>query len=337
MKLPMIPFKIPSSLVGKASRLLAFTKVVSPELCLVGSIVTGVVCVITSCKATLKAEPEVRKAQEEVEKIKVETEQTTALVTPEQSREIRKVYVDAAVKIAKLYAVPAAFGVLSIGLNIGGNRILRKNLAAMTAAYAALYKSYEEYRKRVIEEWGADKDQEFMYGVRTQKVKCVDENGQPVTREVNEIDYKGRKPISQYARWFDCGIWDNVNKRWKWKNYEWKDSPSINKRKIRTAQVEANLKLQRDGFLFLNEVYKMLGLPLSAEGQIVGWTLDGGDGVVSFGVFEDDARQLPCNKAFINEQSPNALLDFNVDGPIIGKLAAFFGDEYTCKLLGSDI
>ena len=37
-------------------------RAVSPELCLAGSILFGIGCVITSCIATVKSEPEVKKA-----------------------------------------------------------------------------------------------------------------------------------------------------------------------------------------------------------------------------------------------------------------------------------
>ena len=46
-----------------------------------------------------------------------------------------------------------------------------------------------------------------------------------------------------------------------------------------------------DGYLFLNDVYDLLGIPKSKAGQVVGWIYDknnntDGDNYVSFGLVE---------------------------------------------------
>jgi hypothetical protein len=109
----------------------------------------------------------------------------------------------------------------------------------------------------------------------------------------------------------------------------------MNQKNLRSIEKELNCQLIRDGFLFLNDVYRKLGLPLSIDGQIVGWNYygQGGDHAVSFGVFDDDPRQLPCNKAFVEGKTAVALLDFNVDGPIINDLENFFGADMARKLV----
>ena len=87
--------------------------------------------------------------------------------------------------------------------------------------------------------------------------------------------------------------------------------------------------------MFLNDVYRRLGFPATTEGQVVGWLYNSqtGDHAVSFGVFTDDPRQLPCNLAFIDGDSNTPLLDFNVDGPIINELASIYTDEHVRKMI----
>lgn len=323
---------------AKSGKYLAIAKAVSPELCLIGSIVCGVACVVTACMATVKSEPVVAEAKEKIEDIKHDPEESTALVTEEQAKEIKKIKVNAAVVVAKNYIVPAVLGALSIGLNILGNRLLRRMLAAMSTAFAALLESYNEYRKRVIEDQGAEKDQEYYYGIKRGKkeIEVIDENGNVSKKLVDDDwDCNGRKPISRYARWFNEGDWDQKNCCWKRRNWQWKDDPDLNWVTVKSVETEANGKLHRDGFLFLNDVYFMLGLPKTVEGQLVGWTVDGGDGCVSFGIFDPNGPKLPVNKAFANRKSPNVLIDFNVDGPIIGRLMRTFGDEYAVELIKS--
>lgn len=65
----------------------------------------------------------------------------------------------------------------------------------------------------------------------------------------------------------------------------------------------------------MNDVYKILGLPETKAGQIVGWVYNTespfGDNYVDFGIFDER------NKNFINSKSNIVLLDFNVDGNIL--------------------
>lgn len=115
------------------------------------------------------------------------------------------------------------------------------------------------------------------------------------------------KDISEYARFFDdeCSGWTN--------------DPKINMIFIKQAQEYANVRLQNEGYLFLNDVYVMLGLPRTAVGQLVGWIYDEknpiGDNHVDFGIYKFDK-----NKEFINGYAPDVLLDFNVDGCIIDRI-----------------
>ena len=73
-------------------------------------------------------------------------------------------------------------------------------------------------------------------------------------------------------------------------------------------QNQANMILKVRGYIFLNEVYEMLGIPKSAAGQIVGWTyreeMPRGDNYVDFGI-----DMYRCEDEVI--------LDFNVDGMIL--------------------
>lgn len=115
------------------------------------------------------------------------------------------------------------------------------------------------------------------------------------------------KDISEYARFFDdeCPGWTN--------------DPEINMFFIKQAQEYANVRLQNEGYLFLNDVYDMLGLPRTRAGQCVGWVYDEknpiGDNYIDFGIYKFDK-----NKEFINGYEPVVLLDFNIDGCIIDKI-----------------
>ena len=112
-----------------------------------------------------------------------------------------------------------------------------------------------------------------------------------------------REVPSIYARYFDAGCtgWD--------KNSE------HNLYYLKQQQLYATDRLIAQGYLFLNDVYDMLGMPRSKCGQVVGWIYDKdnpvGDNYVDFGIYNDR------NQGFINGRDNSLLLDFNVDGCIL--------------------
>ena len=87
---------------------------------------------------------------------------------------------------------------------------------------------------------------------------------------------------------------------------------------LRSQQDLANHILRANGFLFLNEVYDMLGIERSIPGQTVGWVYDKnkddhGDNYVDFGI-QEVYRKRSDNP---NDYEKVFLLDFNVDGSIL--------------------
>ena len=116
-------------------------------------------------------------------------------------------------------------------------------------------------------------------------------------------DKPERVECSIYAKWFNdsCAGWTN--------------DAENNKTFLKYQESYMNEKLRSQGYLFLNDVYRSLGMEQTKAGQVVGWIFDEknimGDNYVSFGIFEE------VNMDFVNGECPNALLDFNVDGNIL--------------------
>lgn len=115
-----------------------------------------------------------------------------------------------------------------------------------------------------------------------------------------------RMYVSCYARYFNekCPAWTN--------------NSEMNIHFLRTKEQYATDLLKSRGYLFLNEVYDMLGIPRSKAGQVVGWMYDEtnpfGDNCVDFDIYSQQ------NTEFINGYKNSALLDFNVDGIILDKI-----------------
>lgn len=279
-------------------------------------IITGVIGVVTSgvlaCKATTKLNDILVESKTNIDNINLALE-NPEMVTESYTEEDAKkdkviVYSQTCLKVARLYAPSVILGALSIGAIIQSNNISRKRNVALAAAYATIDKSFKEYRGRVVERFGNEVDKELKYNTRKEYIKeqIVDENGKKKTVK-NEIDViDSALDISEYAKFYDDGC------------RGWEKDPEQNLLFLRRQQDHANELLQAKGYLFLNEVYDLLGIPRTKAGQIVGWIYDEknpvGSNYVDFGIYDTNK---PINRDFVNGYERTILLDFNVDGNIL--------------------
>lgn len=300
--------EIMKSVNGVASKAVMKLKKHSPEILVVAGIAGTVVSAVLACKATTKVAEILDKTKGTLDTIH-EGMETGAINGQEYTTEDGKkdtvvVYAQTGMKLAKLYAPAIILGTLSITSILASNNILRKRNVALGAAYAAIDKSFKEYRGRVIERFGEQVDTELKYGIKAKKFEEIEvdpENGKEkkVKKTVMVADPNLQ---SDYAVYFDS----------KSRNYE--TNPDYNRMFLKAQQAFANDKLQTRGHLFLNEVLDDLDLPRTPAGQIVGWTKDGPDGYVNFRIVEVE-RETEDGR-----HEPALLLDFNVEGNIWEKM-----------------
>lgn len=268
----------------------------SPTIMFAGGVVGVVATTVLACRATLK-----------LDEILTESEKNHTIadeiVSPRYSENDRKhdhaiIKVRTAKNIALAYAPAVGVGVLSIGALTGSHVTLNRRNAAMMAAYSALDKGFNEYRARVREEYGEDKEREIRHNVTTETVDIHDTKKGTVTQK--KISVPGDASI--YARYFDeCSS--------SWERY-----PEHNLIFLKCQQNYANDKLHARGHIFLNEVYDMLGIDHSKAGAVVGWVMgQEGDSYIDFGIFDGDRAKT---RDFVNGREGSILLDFNVDGVI---------------------
>ena len=135
-----------------------------------------------------------------------------------------------------------------------------------------------------------------------------------VTINLNEVEDKSnltpfdaaKYRVSPYARWFNDRC------------LGWNKDPEYNKHFLLSQQNYANELLKARGYIFLNQIYDLLGLPRTRAGQVVGWIYDVnnplGDNFIDFGLYNN------YNEDFINDYTESVLLDFNVDGMILDRI-----------------
>lgn len=300
--------EIMKSVNGVASKTVMKLKKHSPEILVVAGIAGTVVSAVLACKATTKVAEILDKTKGTLDTIH-EGMETGAINGQEYTTEDGKkdtvvVYAQTGMRLAKLYGPAIILGTLSITSILASNNILRKRNVALGAAYAAIDKSFKEYRGRVIERFGEQVDTELKYGIKAKKFEEIEVD--PETGKEKKV----KKTVmvadpnlqSDYAVYFDS----------KSRNYE--TNPDYNRMFLKAQQAFANDKLQTRGHLFLNEVLDDLDLPRTPAGQIVGWTKDGPDGYVNFRIVEVE-RETEDGR-----HEPALLLDFNVEGNIWEKM-----------------
>lgn len=281
----------------------------SPEILIVAGIAGTVTSAVLACKATMKVNDILEESKETVEKIHTvsnDPEYADRYSQEDAKKDLTICYVQTGVKLAKLYAPAVILGALSLTAIISSNNILRKRNVALAAAYTAVNKSFKEYRGRVVDRFGKELDRELRYNIKAKEVEetVTDENGNETT-VTKTVEVANPNDYSDFARIFDDGCTG------------WSKNAEYNLTFLKQQQAAANKRLQREGYLFLNDVYDMLGIPRSKAGQLVGWVYDEknpiGDNFVDFGIYNlynEKARD------FVNGYERSIVLDFNVDGNV---------------------
>lgn len=298
---------IPEAVTKKAADIVLSSKMHSPTI-LFGAGVVGVVATaVLASKATLKAGEVLDRTKEGMDK----ATEVRDMGHPDYSamdyrKDVVYVYTRGIKDLASLYAPTLIVGTLSIACLAGSHRMLTQRNLALTAAYSTLDKAFKEYRKRVVAEYGEDRDRELFHGYKEHEVVHETKKGEPKVTRVRKAD---PNHASGYSRWFAQGL-----------STEWEPRADLNLHFLRVQQEYFNHRLRAKGYVFLSEVYNALGLGYSQAATVVGWRIandaDAGDNYIDFGIWDDNET----NRDFVNGERNSILLDFNVDGVIFDKI-----------------
>ena len=260
----------------------------SPEILLASGIVEWAAGMIFACKGTLKA-AEIKKKPAKTKKEKLV-----------KAIDICKEYAPA--------ALCAAAGTTSVCASHG---ILKRRYTSVVTAYGALTASFMEYRSRVREVVGAEKEEELYYGTEkeTISVKITQEDGTKKTVR-KKMDIRKRNGLSPYAQKFDPKYALDT------------DNPFYVDAFIQRVESNLNDNLMAGSHVYLNDARKELYLDRDDIGQLVGWMYDPykfKDGV------RDNYIKIIKKDIFIPKEDgtheKETWVDFNVDGVIFGKMS----------------
>lgn len=302
-----VPVKC-SRLVGKATLL---GKRYAPEVLLALGIAGVVAGTVMACKATTKYQDVLDEHEKKMEKQRRASElaKKGEIEYSENDAAQDKLIIlkDTAIETIKTYGPAATVfiaGVLCICVSHG---ILKKRYLGAVAAYVKVADAFKQYRGRVIEDVGEDKDLEYRHGIKKEEIAYTyaDEEGNETVghEEIHSILDDDLSDLSGYSKIF---YEPNPN---------FKKDPQSNEFFLDAQRRFWQIKLETRGYVFLNEVLISLGFEPTKYGQIVGWRYDKnrpiGDNQIDFGIHS------VRNKRFRDGLEAAVILDFNVDGPIL--------------------
>ncbi len=284
----------------------------SPEILLGLGVIGFVGTVVTACQATLRADEVLDYHKKKMKNIHDAKE--IADQNPEEELEydeqlyrqdIAIQYVKTAGNMVKLYAPTIALGALSLACIFTSKNIMQKRYLGVVAAYNGLSSVFEEYRKRVREEYGGNMDKHFRYGTTydTLTEVGIDENGKKTKTKVDveNVNTGLIIPNDNTCRFFDSS------------NDNWDPNPNFSMMWLRGQENLFNDLLHTRGHVFLNEVYDALNFDHTPEGAVLGWVEGKGDNYISFGLHDPNKDSV---RRFVNGTDNVILLEFNHDGVI---------------------
>lgn len=279
----------------------------SPEILITAGVIGTVASAVMACKATTKLSDILEDSKEQINQVHnfLEDERIpeSQYSKEDSNKDLAIIYAQTGIKLVKLYAPAVALGALSITGIVASNSILRKRNIALAAAYTTVDKTFKRYRNNVIDRFGEKIDKELRYGIKAREIEeiVVDDDGNEKTVKKTVEAADPVSMYSDYAKIYDAGC------------NGWTKDAEFNLMFLRHTQAQANDILKRRGYLFLNEVYDMLGFQRTKAGQVMGWIYDEenpiGDNFVDFGIYNTDIEKA---RDFVNGIERVIILDFNV-------------------------
>lgn len=272
---------IPSNITRAFGKIALTAKKNAPTILVATGVVAGVAATATAIHATLKCDEIIQlhnESMKNIEKARYVVDNDPdfeGTYTEEQEKADRKtVKTQTALQFVRLYFPTVALTALSVTCILAGHHMMTKRNAAVVAAFTAVSSKFDDYREMVKDRLGADVERDIYKRIIEEAE--LDENGEP-NGDIHKAQSK--KPLDTSTdRFFDefSSLWNH-------------NDPTMNVANLRAVTKTAQDKLIMQGYLFLNDVYDMLGIQRTPAGQVLGWIYDKDhmDTIVDFGVYLD--------------------------------------------------
>ena len=142
----------------------------------------------------------------------------------------------------KCYIPTAIIGLSTITCIFGANTLNKRQQAAITSAYMLLDNTYKQYKEKVSKLLGDNADT-------------------MVKKSIIEDQY------SEITLFYEYHYGEFFERR---------------KADVLNAEYQLNLKFASQGYACLNDFFELLGLPITQEGEVIGWSTQEGYSAIDF-------------------------------------------------------
>ena len=250
--------------MSKIDNIKAFVKDNESDILIGGGIVAGVLSAVTLIFATVRAVDEYKTHKENlelcetIETIPNDEDKEVAVTDEDRKILVRNEKLQYVWNMTKLYALPVIGGAVSIGAILTAHKIDKddKNeaLAVATEALAAassIAASFAEYRRRVVETYGAQADYDIYMG--RSETEIVSEETDPKTGKTKKV----KNTVVTYNP-----INNDIYKRefGPWGSNMWTKNPNRNKISMDSWVRAVNEQIARRGYALVNDLYQYFGI-----------------------------------------------------------------------------
>lgn len=259
----------------------------APDL-MVGAGCAGAVAgTVMACKATLKVNDILDKHNEDIEKInKVLDMDRPDYTSKDAAKDKAIVYTKTSVAMVKNYLPAAVMTSASIAAILYSHKEMHARNAYLSTCLSITENRLEKLYKKLESTTSKREADNTLFGIEAKEV-----GDDP--KEVIEVPTVGE---DTFTKFFDSS------------SREWDKDPEYNLAFLKNVQSQCNDVLRAQGILFLNDVYKMLDIPITKEGQFAGWIYEPGN-YVDFGIFVNEPDR--ATRRFINGYENVVMLHFN--------------------------
>lgn len=202
-----------------------------------------------------------------------------------------------------------AFVVTGEVLQFISHKSLKGQLANATLLAANLSTAYANLKKKIVEDQGQEKLDEYLYGPQVKKV-VVDENGNVTETTELLIDNNAAAGLPPHCFFFDE------------ESELFSKSRGINRDTVNNLLFWLNQRLEKEGFLFENDIRREFKKPLVKCGWTSGifaYNPDGTRNYLSFGL----ENPTQATKNFLDGDEPVLLVKLNLEDDILSKMHIF--------------
>lgn len=293
----------------------------SPELLIVAGIASAGAAIILACKETTKLKDITEPATKKIKELhdQIDESKTNQLIDPNISKkELKETYAKTGWSLVKLYAPSALCFAGSVACILGSHHIQKGRELAMAAAYTTVNTAYKEYRERVKAKYGEDAEYDILHNVQEKEVEYTETNkkGKEVVKTRNEKFANDNPHDFHY-------LFDESNPYWE-------PDSGLNLETLLMKERCLNNRFRIKGYMFLDEVYKELGIEPGIIGpnkmraaKYIGWIYDPDDrtrdNYISFGLSDLEGNFTYDALRMKRQGERNVYLTFNPDGDILSE------------------